>query len=362
MVKYIYGPVVAIALLSSSVQANDNLQEEFNQAYRDYQQAVKSPSQKETLKLAKLSYELGTALYGPNDQNTLNLALNYAQAMNTDMGKEKLAVYEQVLNTAEVLYGNKSVELIDPLLFLANAKLEVNKKSKIAPLLTKAIEIAQHNEDDLLESVVNFEAAKMLFNHRVNYRKAKRYLTRTDEINEASLPKESIHRLEVDMWMASYELGRGKRTAGIDRLIGVVDIFNENVDFEHPIELYAHSRLVAEYEKVGNREAATKHCIAIAKMRPWQNDIEQTPLYRKEPTYPRHAASFGKEGSVQLGFTVTPAGFVEDIKILNPDESQMFHKASIKALRSWRYAPKFVDGKAVAATSSVQLDYRMNNH
>lgn len=37
-----------------------------------------------------------------------------------------------------------------------------------------------------------------------------------------------------------------------------------------------------------------------------------------------------------------------------------FEKESLKAIKKWRYAPKFVDGKAVAAPSTVQLDYTLS--
>lgn len=38
----------------------------------------------------------------------------------------------------------------------------------------------------------------------------------------------------------------------------------------------------------------------------------------------------------------------------------LFEKESIEALNKWRYAPKFENGKAVEAQSSVQLDYTIN--
>jgi len=37
-----------------------------------------------------------------------------------------------------------------------------------------------------------------------------------------------------------------------------------------------------------------------------------------------------------------------------------FEKSAVEALAQWRYAPKFEHGKAVAATSKVQLDFKVN--
>jgi len=38
----------------------------------------------------------------------------------------------------------------------------------------------------------------------------------------------------------------------------------------------------------------------------------------------------------------------------------LFEKESIETLDKWRYVPKFENGKAVEAQTSVQLDYTIN--
>ncbi|KAF7775043.1 hypothetical protein PCIT_a1137 [Pseudoalteromonas citrea] len=360
MRKLTYGTVAALILCFGNVFASQNTQQEFNQAYQAYQHAVENKNDTDKYELAKKAYFLGQKVYGKGQQNTLNLAANYAESMPDDMKKEQVALYQEIVTATEKLYNTQSSQLIDPLLSLAKSLVESGKRSAWHAHIEHALKIAKYSEDIVLESKVNFEAAKILFTSREHYRKAKQYLKRTDEINITHLPADSMHRLEVDMWVAAYETGRKRHNAAIERLNNVVDVFDKNLDFEHPYELFAHSRLVAAYERKGDREAATKHCIAIAQMRPWNDNIEQTPLYRKEPKYPTGAAKMGREGSVQLEFTVTPSGFVKDIIILNPEEGSGFKNTSIKALKKWRYAPKFVDGVAVAAKSRVQLDFRLN--
>lgn len=359
MRKSAYGTVAALILCSANVFASQNTQQEFNQVYQAYQHAVESKNDTDKYELAKKAYFLGQKVYGKGQQNTLNLASNYAESMPDDRKKEQVALYREIVIATEKLYNTHSPQLIDPLLSLAKSLVESGKRSAWHTHIEHALKIAKYSEDIVLESKVNFEAAKILFTNREYYRKAKQYLKRTDEINITHLPVDSLYRLEVDMWVAAYEAGRKRHNAAIERLTNVVDVFDNNLDFEHPYELFAHSRLVVAYERKGDREAATKHCIAIAQMRPWNDNMEQTPLYRQEPKYPTGAAKVGREGSVQLEFTVTPSGFVEDIMILNPDQGKAFQNASIKALKQWRYAPKFVDGVAVPATSSVQLDFRL---
>jgi TonB family protein len=353
------GIVASLILFSGSLFAGQNIEQEFNQVYQAYQQAVENKNVDKKYELAEKAYLLGQKIYGKGQQNTLNLASNYAMSMPDDMRKEQVALYREVVNATEKLYGSKSLQLIDPLLSLAKSLVKSGKRSDWHSHIEHALEIAKDDKNMFLESKVNFEAAKILFKSGEHYRKAKQYLKRTDEININHLPIDALHRLEVDMWVAAYDTGRKRHNAAIERLNNVVDVFDNNLDFEHPFELIARSRLVAAYERKGDREAATKHCIAIAQMRPWDDNIEQTPLYRQEPKYPMIAAKGGREGSVQLEFTITPSGFVEDIMVLNPEQSIGFQNESIKALKKWRYAPKFVDGVAVPAKSSVKLDFRL---
>ncbi|MBE0368821.1 energy transducer TonB [Pseudoalteromonas aurantia] len=356
-----HGTLATLLLLSANIHASADTQKEFKQVYQAYQQAVAHKDDTQKQLLAEQAYQLGQEIYGAEHQNTLNLAANYAEAMPSKMAEERVALYKKIVTGTQKLHGEASQQLIDPLISLTEATVQLGRRSSGSEFIDSAIAIAQKKQDLLLESKINFEAAKIFFEEQRHYRKAKRYLKRTDELNSAHLPANALHRLEVDMWVAAYETGRKRHNEAIERLNNIVNVFDENLDFEHPMELFAHSRLVAAYERVGNSEAATKHCVAIAKMRPWNNNIEQTPLYRQAPIYPRRAAEFSREGFVQLEFTVTPSGFVEDILVLNPDENIGFQKPSIKALKQWRYAPKFVDGKAVPAKSTVQIDFRLND-
>ncbi|WKE66006.1 energy transducer TonB [Gallaecimonas kandeliae] len=75
---------------------------------------------------------------------------------------------------------------------------------------------------------------------------------------------------------------------------------------------------------------------------------EATPLVRMDPRYPIEAARDGKEGWVKLRFTVTAAGTVDQVQVLDAEPKRLFDKAAVDALRKWRYQPKVVDGKAIA--------------
>jgi TonB family protein len=72
------------------------------------------------------------------------------------------------------------------------------------------------------------------------------------------------------------------------------------------------------------------------------------PIVRRPPDYPIEALKQRLAGHVQLKFDVTAAGFVENVNVVESSDAQ-FEEPAIRALSSWRYLPRIVAGKRVAA-------------
>ena len=90
-------------------------------------------------------------------------------------------------------------------------------------------------------------------------------------------------------------------------------------------------------------------------------DGEATPIVRIEPKYPIQAARDGKEGWVQLSFTIDTIGGVKDVKVIAAQPKRIFDKEARRALSKWKYKPKVVDGKPIEQVGlTVQLDFKMN--
>jgi protein TonB len=75
-------------------------------------------------------------------------------------------------------------------------------------------------------------------------------------------------------------------------------------------------------------------------------DGDATPIVRIDPKYPPEAARDGKEGWVDLSFTINEVGGVEDVEVLEADPKRIFDREAKRALRKWKYRPKVVDGIA----------------
>jgi len=74
-------------------------------------------------------------------------------------------------------------------------------------------------------------------------------------------------------------------------------------------------------------------------------DGDVIPLVRVPPQYPQRAASRGINGWVQLEFTITESGGVEDVIVIAAEPTGYFERAAERALLRWKYKPKIVDGR-----------------
>jgi len=348
-----------LSTMSFAEQAS-NAQAVFNDAYQNYLNAVKT--KENVQQAAKQAYTLGKAVYGDNSDNTANLAINYAKSIN-GYGKKwiekRFSLYQQAYTISVNNHGNKSLETVDSLVGMANFAPSAQKADYY---LDQVIAIANTENKPKFLADMKLEAATILANKfsYEKYREAKNYLEEADEYYQANLPKNSVEQIKADFLMASFAEGRKRYDQAIERLNRVVKVFDENLSYDHSAELTAHSRLIGLYEKKGKSDEATKHCIAIAKMVPWKESQEQTPLYRVNPKYPKNKARFSKDGSVVMEFQVDESGFVKNPQVISSEGGVAFEKSAVEALAQWRYAPKFEHGKAVAATSKVQLDFKVN--
>jgi protein TonB len=81
---------------------------------------------------------------------------------------------------------------------------------------------------------------------------------------------------------------------------------------------------------------------------------DQQVIVEVMPKYPRQAGRDGKGGVITLGFTVTEAGEVEDIKVIHAEPTRIFNKVAKRALKKWKFKPKVVDGKSIKQTNLIQ--------
>jgi len=77
------------------------------------------------------------------------------------------------------------------------------------------------------------------------------------------------------------------------------------------------------------------------------SDRDVVPLVRVDPEYPPRAKQQGIEGYVDLEFTISPVGTVQNAMVIGSQPPAVFDRAALRAVKKWRYNPKTEDGVAV---------------
>ncbi|RTR37460.1 TonB family protein [Shewanella canadensis] len=346
--------LAAITLSCLSLSSLGVSASEFSQSYTAYKQAVAEKNNELALKYAGEAYELGSVQFGPQSLDTATLALNYATALEEQDQKEQAnSLYLLALSRYQSSYGEDALEVLDPLLGAAHTSSDPKTaKSQFED----AIDIASDAENRILHADTLSAAFATLSKTRLYNRKIRDYALDAYEIYKEELPQDSLTRVKAAYIAGSIHFVEKKNSRAIPLLNEVVKQFSA-LNYTHPYELKAHAFLVELYEREGESDKSTEHCIAIGSMRPWLDDQEQMPLYREQPKYPFSYVKRRKSGWAEVSFIVDEFGFVKEPKLLDSKGGSKFSDESIKALKQWRYAPKFVDGSPIAEQTRVRIDF-----
>jgi protein TonB len=77
------------------------------------------------------------------------------------------------------------------------------------------------------------------------------------------------------------------------------------------------------------------------------------------PKYPRAAQRRDITGWVDLAFTVTTAGEVAEIEVLNAEPETIFDKAAMRAVEQWRFEPATEDDVPVEKRIALRLSFNL---
>ncbi len=78
------------------------------------------------------------------------------------------------------------------------------------------------------------------------------------------------------------------------------------------------------------------------------SDGEYLPIVKVAPIYPMSALKRGIVGTCLVQYTVTPAGTVKDVFVIEEEcKIVVFRKVSMQAAVKFKYKPRIIDGEAI---------------
>ena len=79
------------------------------------------------------------------------------------------------------------------------------------------------------------------------------------------------------------------------------------------------------------------------------------------PVYPLAAARNRQEGWVEVEFTVTPDGGVQNAHVTSSQPGRIFDREAIAAVQRAKFQPKLENGQAVASTLRRRIEFKLGN-
>lgn len=86
-------------------------------------------------------------------------------------------------------------------------------------------------------------------------------------------------------------------------------------------------------------------------------DQPPKPVYMAPPEYPSEAASKKISGRVVLQFVVAPDGWACESQVISAEPEGVFEEAALDALADYRFQPALKDGKPVACTVKMPVNF-----
>jgi len=89
-------------------------------------------------------------------------------------------------------------------------------------------------------------------------------------------------------------------------------------------------------------------------------DRDARPLQQPAPEYPIAAVRAGQEGTVLVRAEIDASGKPGNVELAQRSRSRDLDRAALAAVRTWTFEPAIRDGKAVASTVQVPVDFRLD--
>ncbi|TVZ41565.1 TonB family protein [Alteromonadaceae bacterium 2753L.S.0a.02] len=358
--KFITLLLAGSLMASSLVYGNDEAAQaksKFKAAYKKYKECVAAQDVQCTAEQAELAFKQGVKVIPLDSKNAAALLYNYGLAVLNDTTRgpkrsvEAYKLLEQALPLNEKHFGKDSPQVLALLTDLTSAQVyekdsEKNKKR----YWQQAVELSEKiNGDASIEhAMVLMETGSVMMNsHGYDIYFAKRYLNDAYDIFRKELGDTHPYTGFVAFNLGKYKMAQGKNRSATDYFEQALVAFEGDDGYRNRYSLTAHGFLVQTYESLGKSDEATEHCLAIGKSQPPVANDEYYPLFKQAPAYPEAAARSKQEGTVIYEYTVTEQGFTKDHKLIEWTGSKLFVEPSLEAVKKFRYAPQFVDGKPV---------------
>ena len=315
---------------------------DFRAAYEAYLAASADGRHGEAATHAEQAKRLGETLFAEDSRRLATLAYNHGYALSKARRYgDAYEVLEDARKRMRDAYGEDAPELVQVEVALVTAA----PLSAVRKHLRRAERTARLHD---LDEGASIAQAKLMVGMRIGGRQGLRLLEEATGAFEELGDADGLALGNFWLGKIRAQHGWGDAVGRFEATLAYARRGKADGPTRRSLVRMAHANLVAVLEKAGLSDEATKHCLAIGRMAASGGTAGPQPLYKKAPTYPASAWRQSNEGWVRTQFDVDESGFVRGAKVVESFGGDDFEEAALEAVRAFRYAPKFVDGEAVA--------------
>ena len=349
--------ILAIATLNAHAVEKSPDKKTVNKLYKEYKKNLKAGEDRLAFEAALKIYKITPSIYGEKSKIHIAMTLKLANLATKLRNYKEAAKYYQIhFDLAQSLNPPKDINYIYSLSRLGNAYKKIYKHDKAIKNFKIAYSFALDSKAKI-KTLAHLElkiGEQYLMSHKTtSVRKASKYLKLALENSIKIYGKDNILEAQALFLIAKIDTSKKRYNIASERLENVLSIYKLRLKEGNVNILQTHAFLVNTYEKSGNSDKATEHCIAVAEERDLSEDMEWTPLFRTQPNYPAGAANNDIEGYMIVEFTVNKSGQVRNIKTLKAKNGKYFKNSVYQAIKNFRYAPSTKNGEIIS-TDGVQ--------
>lgn len=340
-------PLLLSLLFCATAQAagaEQKLSDEFAKTYHAYNAAYAQGDFVRAAELAVKAVELARKEIGPTHEKTGVLEINAGHALllsgNIKDAETHLQNAQKILEAA----GGPALEELttvheDMAKVLASRDDLAGARAEI----DRAIAIVQKHGTPDSPQIANYRVDQGLLDVAAgNLDKAMQSYTEALRIVQAKYGKDDVRSASVISAIGEIEVAMKKYAPAEQHFLEALHVFQSKLTEDDPSIVNVHSKLAQLYLATDNNQFAQHADRVIALMK--DKEGQALPLFVVQPKPPSGKAA---EGWVLLDFTVTEAGRVTDLRVLESLPPNAFDAATLSAAREWRFKPKVENGKRV---------------
>ena len=327
-----------------TAQSTADLQD-FNAAYLQWGNTLES-NPDIAREAAGRAYELGRKIFGEESERTAVLAINYANLLPEETQTQDYL--DAAVTIYQSIFGFGSVAMIDPLMRLGRSLADTEKFHLATAYYQRALQLAvtHQGEESTKAGEIQLELGSIALIEGDIDDAFSRLQTAQQILQQFSDTGSLSNLARTKLLLGDYYLNSRQYQQALLPLLQALNILAAYPNAD--VTLRNRIALITAYENLGLQDQATEHCLAVGAN--WQvgNGEFLTPLYAVLPGAEQGVGTAGEEYAVRLSFTVDAEGYVRNPRLMSTVRSDVPVTIFLNAIGQFRFAPRFVDGKAVA--------------